>query len=62
MPDITMCGGHNDQYGDCPKKNECYRHVARPSEFRQSYFMQAPIYINDENKSTCDYFWDKDSR
>ena len=31
MPDITMCKGDN-----CELKNECYRHKAEPSDFRQS--------------------------
>lgn len=33
MPDITMCRNK-----DCPSSLTCYRFVARPSRFRQSYF------------------------
>lgn len=47
MSDITMCNG-----ADCPKKNECYRFLATPSEYRQSYFITPPI----EN-GKCDEFW-----
>ena len=32
MPDIAMC---NNRY--CPSRETCYRHIAAPSEFRQSY-------------------------
>lgn len=31
MPDITMCSNNN-----CPVRNTCYRHTAKPSEI-QSY-------------------------
>ena len=49
MPDISMCSGDN-----CPIRKKCYRHNAKPSEFRQSYFVDAPY---DPEKKTCDYFW-----
>ena len=32
MPDISMCS--NDE---CPLKNSCYRFMATPSEYMQSY-------------------------
>jgi hypothetical protein len=38
MADITMCEGK-----ECPMKQNCYRHTAKPNEFRQSYFMHEPI-------------------
>ena len=47
MPDITMCTGER-----CPLKQICYRHTAKPSEFRQSYFMKPPI-----SEGKCEYFW-----
>lgn len=47
MPDITMCKGTN-----CPKKNECYRFLATPSEYRQSYFIDPPY-----EKDKCGEFW-----
>jgi hypothetical protein len=53
MPDITMCSGDN-----CPAKETCYRFTAIPNEWRQSYFMEAPI----KGDNTCEYFmkvWDK---
>ena len=49
MPDITMCKGDN-----CESKNECYRYKAKPSEFRQSWFMKPPF----DTESECDYFWE----
>ena len=47
MPDITMCPGTN-----CPQKEKCYRFTANPSEYMQSYFMEAPI-----KDDKCDYYW-----
>ena len=34
MPDIAMCHGEG-----CAKRDECYRHRAQPSSFRQAYFI-----------------------
>jgi hypothetical protein len=48
MPDITMCKGDG-----CPMKETCYCFTANPSEFRQSYFMNAPI----KEDNTCEYYW-----
>jgi hypothetical protein len=48
MPDITMCNGQG-----CELKSTCYRYKAEPSEYRQSYFIEAPI--EDEQ---CDYYWE----
>lgn len=47
MPDITMCSGT-----DCPHKENCYRYTAKPSEFRQSYFVEPPI-----KDGKCDHYW-----
>ena len=47
MPDISMCTG-----GKCPQKNQCYRHTAFPSEYRQSYFCDPPYKMDG-----CPYFW-----
>lgn len=52
MPDITMCSGN-----DCPLKENCYRYKAKPSEFRQSYFIHPPY---DKQKNECHSFWDMD--
>lgn len=49
MPDISMCAG-----ADCPKRESCYRHTARPSEW-QSYFSVVPF---DHDKNECQHFWD----
>ena len=48
MADITMCKGNN-----CPKKNECYRHLANASEHRQSFFMNIPY---DALRKTCNEY------
>jgi hypothetical protein len=49
MPDITMCRGNG-----CEIKDNCYRHKAEPSEFRQSWFMEPPF----DTESECEYFWE----
>lgn len=51
MPDITMCEG-----GNCPIKNKCYRHTAKPSEYRQSYFIDPPYEII-QGEVNCEYYW-----
>ena len=38
MPDITMCNG-----AGCEAAEQCYRHRAIPNEFRQSFFVTAPV-------------------
>ena len=55
MPDITMCKGEKlvglgpvpstrgVKTRACPQRDTCYRFTAKPSEFRQSYFMHAPF-------------------
>lgn len=50
MPDISMCHG-----GLCARKEQCYRHTAEPSEYRQAYFAKAPHHENDRHR--CDYYW-----
>jgi hypothetical protein len=32
MPDIAMCQDH-----DCPMRTQCYRYVAKPNEYWQTY-------------------------
>lgn len=56
MPDITMCSGLG-----CPLKENCYRHTATPSEFRQSYFMNPPFAYKD-GEPTCDHQWKNNER
>ena len=46
-PDITLCPGT-----DCPHKEKCYRYTAKPSEYRQAYFMEAPI-----KDGKCEMYW-----
>lgn len=50
MPDISMCEGR-----DCPQKSLCYRFTAKPSEFRQSYFVEPP-----NEGAWCKYFWNNE--
>ena len=47
MPDISMC---NDSA--CPLACKCYRFLAIPSDFRQSWFGGAW----DDNRE-CNYYW-----
>jgi hypothetical protein len=48
-----MCNGNG-----CPKANQCYRFTAKPSEYRQAYFVTAPVDEDGE----CGYFsYDRDS-
>jgi len=51
MPDITMCSGKN-----CPLKEKCYRFLATPNEYAQSYFESAPY--NDGVKDDCKFYWE----
>jgi len=53
MPDITMCMGEG-----CPMKETCYLFTAKPSEFRQSYFMNAPV----KEDNTCEYYWQNEKQ
>lgn len=46
MADITMCSGEG-----CPLRGECYRHLATPSEYRQSWFAGVPW-----NGKLCGHF------
>jgi len=48
MADLTMCDRK-----DCPSCDKCYRFMAEPNPYRQSYF--APPYepIKDDR---CEYF------
>ena len=48
MPDITMCDRQ-----ECPSCDKCYRFVAEPNPYRQSYF--APPYP-DYASGKCEYF------
>jgi hypothetical protein len=48
MPDISMCKGDG-----CPLRDRCYRHIATPSERRQTYFAVSP-HVGGLG---CQYFW-----
>lgn len=47
MADITMCSGQG-----CPMKEKCYRFMAIPNIYRQSYFVNPPI----KSDGTCESF------
>jgi len=47
MPDISMC--FNEK---CEKRHTCYRFIATPNKFWQSYGTFSP----DKN-GNCDYYW-----
>ena len=49
MPDIMMCRDNS-----CGKKKNCFRYMADPSEFRQSYFVNSP---RDQLTGHCDWFF-----
>lgn len=61
MLDITMCKGVTSDKIVCDKKENCYRFYAKPSEYRQSYFMYAPIIldVSETIEQKCDYFWEE---
>ena len=42
-----MCKGDN-----CPLKESCYRFLAEPSQYRQSFFAIPPF-----KDKKCDYYW-----
>ena len=48
MPDITMC-----QNKECPLKDTCYRHEAKPNEMQPFFVDMKP----DEN-GECEYYWE----
>mgnify|MGYP000013904373 FL=1 len=52
MPDITMCSGEG-----CPLKEKCWRYLAEPSEYWQSYFMKAPYAYETPG---CEHYWPAD--
>lgn len=53
MPDISMCSNQS-----CPSRLECYRFVARPNPYRQSFFVGLEP---DEKTGKCEHFWQADA-
>lgn len=51
MPDITMCMSRG-----CQKKNECYRHTAKPDKLQGYKNYEMDCLMND-----YEFFW-KDER
>ena len=52
MPDIALCDGKYITGDSCPKKDTCYRHIAKPDPYRQSYacFDGEGCYIECKSK------------
>lgn len=48
MPDISMCADE-----DCPSKLKCYRFMARPDQYRQSY-----AAFQHDKTGKCKMFWE----
>lgn len=48
MPDIMMCDDDK-----CPNRLTCYRYMAIPCEYRQSYGVDLRNNADDK----CDYYW-----
>jgi hypothetical protein len=48
MPDITMCKGEG-----CIQREGCYRFTAKPSEYRQSYFIDVPFTLTRKGMQRC---------
>ena len=44
-PDIAMCKGEG-----CERKDTCFRYLATPNEYRQSYVVANP--------KDCDHYWE----
>ena len=51
-PDISMCDNKT-----CPLRNTCYRFIAEPNPYRQSYG-DFRWKSEEEGKVTCDHYWD----
>ena len=52
MPDISMCENIN-----CKKRKSCYRYLAKPNEYLQSY-----VLFNSEGAKDCDFYWHVDRK
>lgn len=63
MPDIAMCSGDG-----CPMRETCYRAMATPSKYRQSYFATPPFNLSGhasadqlvtvtQRREACEYYY-----
>ena len=60
MPDITMCLGYKGALREqlCPMRNGCHRFTAQPSDYRQSYFTEAPFVVGEHGHYyECGHRW-----
>ena len=51
MPDIAMCTNKL-----CPNSKKCYRFLAEPSHYRQSYGL-FEYSLDKDGNVVCDYYW-----
>lgn len=50
MPDIALCNNN-----DCPRRTKCYRFMAVPNPYRQSY-STFPVDEDEIASGTCSFF------
>ena len=48
MVDISMCGNK-----ECKLKDTCYRYLAKPDEYAQTYGLFCP-----SDDSHCEFYWE----
>jgi len=63
VADITKCDGViylDGKDADCPRKEQCYRHMAPENPYRQSYFMLAPIQADGTCQEYVPNTWEKE--
>ena len=46
MADISMCTNH-----ECSLKDTCYRYLAKPNKYWQSYIKAEPV------DNECEFYW-----
>lgn len=51
MPDISMCTNK-----ECPLSNDCFRFMAEPNPYRQSYNRFEPKVNEETKKLECEHF------
>lgn len=51
MADITMCDNFT-----CNLRDKCYRYMAEPDEYNQSYSLFSPTINIKTKEMECDYF------
>ena len=49
MPDLCMCAGN------CPRKYNCYRYMAKPNQYGQTYSSLESVCISENYKEFIPY-------